>query len=243
MTLNRDKHKLNIEKVLYAMITNKFWDKLAFKWWTLVYLYYWLDRFSTDLDFDMIWKIDNIEEFMWEIRETLNYLWWTIKEEVNKYNTVFFLYSYWSWEMAIKIEINRRVRLNNKYEKLTLQLNEIWKSVYLNCMCIMSIIWNKMIALTDRRDVVNRDLYDVNFFINRYNIINSDIEALIIERTWKSLKEYLIYLIKYIENNFKSKNLLNWLGDVLNQKKKAWVNNYLLSFTIEKLNEISNKLG
>jgi len=40
-----------------------------------------------------------------------------------------------------------------------------------------------MVALTDRRDVVNRDLYDVNFFINRYDIVNRDIEALIIERT------------------------------------------------------------
>lgn len=243
MTLNRDKHKVNIEKVLYGIITNKFWDKLAFKWWTLVYLYYWLDRFSTDLDFDMIWEVNDIDEFMWEIRETLNYLWWTIKEEFNKYNTVFFLYSYWSWEMAIKIEINRRVRVNNRYEKLTLQLNEIWKSISLNCMCINSIIWNKMVALTDRRDVVNRDLYDVNFFINRYDIVNRDIEALIIERTWKGLKDYLIYLIKYIQDNFKSKSLLNWLVDVLDQKKKAWVNNHLLYLTIEKLKQISEWLN
>lgn len=80
MTLNKNKHKINIEKFLLSIMNSKIWDYLAFKWWTLVYLKYWLDRFSTDLDFDLIKFISkNYSE-----RTILWWLWEVIDEKLKQ---------------------------------------------------------------------------------------------------------------------------------------------------------------
>ena len=62
-------------------------------------------------------------------------------------------------------------------------------------------------------------------------------EKLIKERTKKSKREYLKYLIRFISKNFTFKNILQGLGEVLDVKQKAWVKKYLISEVIKKIRE------
>ena len=117
--------------------------KLAFKWWTLCYFLYDLDRFSTDLDFDILKDID--EEELFNSLENLLIKKWKIKESYIKRNTIFFLFSYWETDMNIKLEISRRNRVNNNYELKNfygIPILTMWKT---------SIFSNKIVALLIER--------------------------------------------------------------------------------------------
>ena len=60
--LNRDKHRLIMFQILKNIFSSEIWKCLAFKWWTACYFLYWLDRFSTDLDFDLVENIPDLDE-------------------------------------------------------------------------------------------------------------------------------------------------------------------------------------
>ena len=60
--LNKEKHRVLLFKILKDIFNSDIWPFLAFKWWTACYFLYWLERFSTDLDFDLIDTTKNIDE-------------------------------------------------------------------------------------------------------------------------------------------------------------------------------------
>lgn len=191
--------------------------KLAFKWWTLCYFLYNLDRFSTDLDFDILKDI-NEEELFDAIKKILIQK-WKIKESYIKRNTIFFLFSYGETDMNIKIEISRRGRVNNTYEIKNFYGTPIltmWKT---------SIFSNKIVALTDRRKIANRDIYDTYFMLKNSFELNSN---LIMERTWKTEIGYIMFLIDFLKKLWQNYNILDWLWEVLDEKQKAFVKTKLL---------------
>ncbi len=129
--------------------------------------------------------------------------------------------------MSIKIEINKRIWKSNKYESINL----LWQTM--NVMSLYSIIWNKLVALTDRTNPVNRDLYDVNFFLKNYDINNQNIEDLVMERTNKSLSDYMKFIIDFIPKNYSERTILWWLWDVIDEKSKQRLKVKLIPETIE----------
>jgi len=175
------------------------------------------------LDFNLIWEFDEeillleIEKILWKI--------WIIKEYYNKRFTIFFLFSYGESDMNIKIEINKRNRKNNVYETI----NFFWSDIIV--MDKASIFSNKLVALTDRKIMVNRDLYDIWFFYKNNFPIN---EKLITERTWKTYKEYLEFVLEFL-SKINKKTLLNGLWEVLNPKQKAFVKDRLIIELIWKI--------
>lgn len=228
--LNTALHRKYMFDILIKFFESPFAKNLAFKWWTACYFLHSLDRFSTDLDFNLIWDFDENEIFGW-IYNILSKL-GTIKESYNKQFTIFFLFSYGETEMNIKIEINKRNYQNNSYETV----NFFWNDIII--MDKASIFANKLVALTDRKIMVNRDLYDIWFFYKNHFPIN---EKLIIERTSKTYKEYLEYLLVFIWK-IDSKNLLNWLWEVLNPKQKAFIKEKLIKELISLI-EFELKFG
>lgn len=221
--LNTSLHRKYMFDILISLFQTKFAKNLAFKGWTACYFLYSLDRFSTDLDFNLIWDI-NEEELFLEIEKILLKS-GTIKESYNKRFTIFFLFSYGESDINIKIEINKRNRENNIYETI----NFFWNDIIV--MDKSSIFANKLVALTDRKIMVNRDLYDIWFFYKNNFPIN---EKLIFERTWKNYKEYLEYLLEFI-SKINKKTLLNWLGEILNPKQKAFVKEKMINELIWKI--------
>ena len=213
-TATHRKYMFDIVTAIYKLEIAK---QLAFKWWTLCYFLYDLDRFSTDLDFDSIQWVD--EEKLFQALESILVKKGKIKESYIKRNTIFFLFSYWDTDMNIKIEISRRSRESNIYEFKNfygVPILTMWKT---------SIFSNKIVALTDRKKMVNRDIYDTYFFLKNGFELNTNI---ILERTGKTKDEYIVYLIDFLKKIPKNYKILDWLGEVLDEKQKHFVKQKLL---------------
>ena len=98
-----------------------------------------------------------------------------------------------------------------------------------------SIFANKLAALYER--FKNRDLYDVNFFLKNKFPINDEI---IVERTWKDIKELVKELIELLPTHYQQNNILAELWEVLTDSQKIWMKNRALEETIELLMKMEN---
>jgi len=207
--LNKDIHRQKMYDILQDIFTSEVWKYLAFKWGTACYFFHTLDRFSTDLDFDLIKDYENLDS------DILNILkkYWDVKNW--KYNIKL---SYWEWDVNIKIDINRTVWDNNSYELLNFYGTDILTQDK------PTIFANKLVALTERN--TTRDIYDVYFFFKNSFEIN---DKLIIERTKKTRKELFTQIISKLKNLWETYKILNWLWEVLrDEKHKAFVKNKLV---------------
>ncbi len=201
--LNQEKHRLLMFNILKDIFNSDIWNFLAFKWWTACYFLYWLDRFSTDLDFDLLDKnLHNIDEKTIKILQK----YWQIK----KWNKL--ILSYWNSETNIKIDINRNIWQSNKYETV----NFYWTDIKVQTKS--TIFANKLVALSER--FANRDIYDVYFFFKNWFNINEDV---VLERTWKWLKDLLIQLVEQTKRLPKNYKILDGLWELLSEKQKVFV--------------------
>ncbi len=207
------KHREIMYHILRDIFSWEYASNLAFKWGTLCYFVHKLDRFSTDLDIDLVRNMKDENLFLIHI-ESILIKYGKIKEKIKKRYTFFFLLSYGETDMNIKVEINTRIWNENHYEIVN------FFGIEMLVQDRSTLFANKLVALTDRSMVVNRDLYDTYFFFRNMFPIN---EAVIQERTGKNLKEYFIYLLDFIEKHVNRNNPLDGLGEVLDPKQKAFV--------------------
>lgn len=205
--LNIDKHRILLMKIIKDIFNSQYASQLAFKWWTASYFLYWLDRFSTDLNFDFFWKND-IDDWIIEI---LKQYW-----QVKKWQKI--ILSYWEQETNIKVDINRKVRLSNKYDIID------FYGTGIKIQTKSTLFSNKLVALSER--FTNRDIYDVFFFFSNLFDIDEDIVK---ERTWKDINSLLEKILNMLEKLPKNYKILDWLWELLNDKQKSFVKNNLLS--------------
>ncbi len=213
--LNKEKHR----EIMYNILKDIYnWDLrkvLAFKWWTCAYFLYWLDRFSTDLDFDLIWKDDDLD---FKLIQILN-RYWKIKEWQKR-----LILSYWKKDYNIKIELSRNFSVENNYKIVNFFGTDI------KVQNKETMFANKLVALSDR--FLNRDIYDVYFFLKNMWGIN---EEVLYERTKKTKEELFSEVIKKLEILPKNYKILDWLGEVLDLEQKNFTKNKLISELIQKL--------
>lgn len=206
---------------LLVQIFKKLDGKVAFKGGMCATLFYDLKRFSFDLDFDIL------EEFTPDDIDALKNIFareGRIKDFYDKFHTVFFLFDYEKNYPNIKIEFNKRIWNNNKYKT-------VWfMGVKMKIVDEATLFTNKLVALSDRKEPVPRDLFDSYYFLNLKFPIN---EALIKERTGKTKKEYLEFLPSFIRKNYNQKNILQGLGQSLDEDQKRWAKESLIDETIE----------
>jgi len=214
--LNKNKHRMIMINILKDIYSSEIWKYLAFKWWTASYLFYNLDRFSTDLDFDLL-ENKNIDFINKKFIEILVKYW-----KIKKWNNL--ILSYWEKEMNIKIDINRNIWKNNSYEII----NFFWINIKIQDKA--TIFTNKLIALTERN--TNRDIFDVNFFFNNLFDIN---EKLIYERSWKTIKWIFLDIKNKLQNLETNYKILFWLWEVLDEKQKIDVKKNLIRNLISSL--------
>jgi predicted nucleotidyltransferase component of viral defense system len=192
---------------------------LGFKGGTALYLFYNLPRFSVDLDFNLLdlSKKDvahrNVKKIVRKYGE--------LKDEFIKRNTIFFLLSYGGPDRNIKIEISLS-EFPNEYEtKQYLGLPVlVMKREYMAA--------HKLVALTERKGVANRDIFDIWYFLKSGWSIKDEIVEL---RTGMTVTEYIPKCIEFIESA-KRKSILQGLGEVLDPKLKGWAKNHLASDAI-----------
>ncbi len=214
-------HRTKLFEILEVISNSVYGKDLGFKGGTLSYFLYKLDRFSTDLDFDILGPV-NEEKMLVDIWKTLSNI-GIIKDHYNKKWTIFWLLDYSPGEMNIKIEINKRIWTNDVFELKKILGTELF------CMDKSSMFANKLVALMERQRTVSRDLYDINFFFRQWFPINT---KLIEERTGQSVNVYLEEVKQFILKYFNTKNLLAWLGEVIDNKQKNFVKEKLIENTV-----------
>ena len=225
--LNKEKHQLimgQILKDIYADISIA--SLLGFKGGTCAYLFYGLPRFSVDLDFDLLMVNEENQKMVFEKVVGILNKYGQIKDKYIKRFTVFVILSYGDIDHNIKIEINTRKlveNIQNYYET----------KEYLGISMFVAkkdyLFAGKLSALTLRKEIAMRDIYDIHYFAKS----NWDINAEVIkERTGKTTKEYLADCIAFIEK-VKDSQILRGLCELVpGEKEKEWVKNHLKDDTI-----------
>lgn len=204
-------HRNILLKILKDIYTdNTLSSLLGFKGGTCAYLFCNLPRFSVDLDFDILNK--EKEDYVLERIEKIISSYGKIEEARKKRFNLFFLLSYKKGMHNIKIEVNR-VNFGSRYELKT------YLGISMKVMAPEDMMAHKMVAMHERIGRTNRDIFDTWFFLNNDWPVNKKI---IEGRTGLSFKEFLQKNIKMLEK-IPNNNILSGMGELLNEKQKAWV--------------------
>ena len=209
--LDIKRHKAHLVNILTDIFRdNSLSNKLAFKGGTAAMLFYKSPRFSVDLDFDLIGKIDGVYERMTKLLEK-NY---KITDSNDKFYTLFWKVSYGPGLANVKVEISTRDNSYNHYGQNLLY------GVNLKVMEASDMVAHKMVAVMERKVTANRDLFDVHYFLGSpYGVeINYDVIKM---RTGLEPKEFFQNLLNFVQK-IEEKDILNGLGEVLTESQKDW---------------------
>lgn len=217
--LDITKHKTHLTNILIDIYKDSsLAPLLGFKGGTAAMLFYKLPRFSVDLDFDLIPPLkensEQLKNFVAEATRLLSVK-YIVKDQSIKYRTLFWLVSYGTGFTKIKVEVSTRDILDNHY------LPFPFYGVTVKVMDIRDMIAHKMIALTERKIIANRDLFDTHFFLSSEYAgeINYDIVK---ERLGKEPKEFYVHLLNFV-SRIRPDSVLGGLGEVLTESQKDWV--------------------
>lgn len=220
MTLDAARHRTLLVQILKDIATEtKISPFLGFKGGTAVYLFYGLERFSVDLDFDLL--NDAKKEVVFEGVKEILASYGTLKDSRKKRYNLFFLLSYEEKSHNIKVEINRR-NFDSKFEIKS------YLGIPVKVMVREDMFAHKLVAMTERLGKTNRDIYDVWFFLkNRWPINWKIVE----HRTNLSPQSFLKKAIGALEK-LSNRNILSGIGELLNEEQKKWAKNNLKTDTV-----------
>jgi len=223
MTLNIPTHRtilFQILKDIYSNITVS--PFLGFKGGTAALMFYELDRFSVDLDFDLL-NESKADEVFTRVNKIVS-KYGILKESHKKRFNLFYLLSYENKAHNIKIEINRRQPGSN-YEIKT------YLGVSMMVMVSEDMFAHKLVAMSERMSKTSRDIYDVHFFLKKRFAINKDIVE---KRSNMLFDKFLKRSISLLEK-MNNKKILTGIGELLTVNQKNWVKSDLRAETIALL--------
>ncbi|PIZ77368.1 MAG: hypothetical protein COY04_00165 [Parcubacteria group bacterium CG_4_10_14_0_2_um_filter_7_35_8] len=223
MLLNTVRHKNILIKILKDIYTDStIGPLLGFKGGTAAFLFYDLNRFSIDLDFDLL--EESKENYVFEQIQKILSNYGAIKEAQKKRFNLLFLLSYDEKEIGaqnIKVEINRR-NFGSKYEV------KAYLGISMKVMIKEDMLAHKLCAMYERIGKTNRDIFDVYFFFHNNWPVNKEI---IESRTNMPYKDFLQKCIDSLEK-VSDRNILSGMGELLDEKQKVWVKSKLRAETI-----------
>ena len=157
--LDKNKHEIIFKNILKDIYGDRLLAPiLGFKGGTACYLFYDLPRFSTDLDFNLL-NLEIIDEVFNKIKNILGKYGEIVKAD-KKRNTLFFLVRYQKDRQAVKVEISLRSNNDNYEIKNLLGISVL-------TMIKEDIFAHKLVAIMERQATANRDLFDINYFLNK----------------------------------------------------------------------------
>jgi len=221
--LDRDKHQLVLKQLLREVFSdNELSAQLVFKGGTALMLFHGLKRFSTDLDFDIRSSAGDID-FARLSKLVARQL--TIRDAAIKENTYLLEGSYGQGMQQIKIEVSRRT-----FPQRIALYDFLGMSVPL--LSNEYLLAHKLCALTSRKVLQNRDIYDADFMLKKNWEPNAEIVLL---RTGMSVREYYEVLLRTMDMKTTSSNIMLGLGEVLDQEERMWARENLLKSFKEQL--------
>ena len=222
MDLNKHKYfMLQILRDIYSDL--ELANYLGFKGGTALMFFYELPRFSVDLDFNLL-KPEAENEVYQKVRAIL-LKYGKIHDEAQKFFGPILVLNYGNGERKLKVEISNRL-YDNHYEVKT------FMGINMLVMTIADMFAHKLCALLDRNELTNRDIFDCWFFLENRTPVNI---SLVESRMKMPFSDYLQNCIDAL-NNLSDKNLLNGIGDLIDEKMKTFVRNKLRKETIFLLN-------
>lgn len=226
--VNIDLHRnafVNILREIYSDTLLR--NVLGFKGGTAAMLFYELPRFSVDLDFDLL-DPEKKEEVFQRLKKILPQFGNLIEAQEKQY-TLFFLLSYKKRERGLKVEISKRIR--NKFVTDVIKSAYVLKNFLGISMLVMKeedMVAGKLAALLTRTRFATRDMFDLWFFLKNEWPIN---EEFLKEKSGLSLAQALKKAQSLVKG-VKKTELLAGMGELLDNKQKAWVREKLRDETV-----------
>ena len=235
-------HKSYLNRLLIEIVDNPILSSnLAFKGGTCAQMLRFLDRFSVDLDFDVITMTDE-SKLRNEFRNIFNHLGLTMIKESTP--ALFFQLKYAS-------ETGKRSAIKTSASIIKIKTNE-YKIQYLseidrlaNCQTIETMFANKLVALIDRweknNSIAGRDLYDIHYFFLSGHRYNKDV--IIERRKNKDLKFFFQELINFIQKEITETIINQDINMLLPPQKFQKIRKILKQETLMFLNDEIKRLS
>lgn len=208
---------INLLKDIYSDVELR--TILGFKGGTAAMMFYDLPRLSVDLDFDLLQE-DKKELVLERIKKIIR-PYGEIRDAVEKKFTLFFLLNYEKGKQAVKIEISKR-KGTNVYEFRN------YLGVSMLVIKEEDAAAGKLAALITRKNFAMRDVFDTWYFLKNGWPID---EVVLKEKTGLSVRQVLKKALEKIAKIEKNQ-VLQGLGELLDNKQKAWAKENLIKDAI-----------
>lgn len=228
-------HKSYLNRLLIEIADHPLLSQvLAFKGGTCAAMLGALDRFSIDLDFDLVGKGSDAI-LRRELRKITATLGLTIKKEFS--HVLLFQIQYpglASSRNTLKLSINTlKVKANEYQIQFFPEIDR-----FLNAQTVETMFANKLVAVTDRwrrhHSLAGRDLYDLHhFFVSGYDYSPTVIK----ERTNMSPAKYLLSLRSFVKNHFTQQLIDEDLNPLLSASQFRATRKILLPETLHFLKQ------
>jgi predicted nucleotidyltransferase component of viral defense system len=191
-------HKAWLYRILSAFYDDPYLaNTLYFKGGTCAAMLGLLDRFSVDLDFDLVGERSDLVKTQKQMEKIFRDLGLEIKDQSKKVPQYFLRYPTKERERnTLKIDVAFPPTKANQYEAK--RFSEIDRII--TCQTPETMFANKLVALIDRykqkEAIAGRDVYDIHHFFEqglRYN------KAVITERTGQTQEAFFRELIDFVE--------------------------------------------
>jgi predicted nucleotidyltransferase component of viral defense system len=222
-------HKRVLLQILKAIFSDfDIGPIVGFKGGTAAFLFYDLDRFSVDLDFDLLVLERELEVFekMISILKRFGEL---KRVDRKRFSLVFILGYFLKADTAqnIKVEINLR-QFGSKFEIKN------YLGIPMKVMAPADMVAHKLVAFYERAGKTNRDIYDAWFFLEKRFPINLE---MIEKRTGLTPQSFFKTCLDRL-NEIHDSHILAGMGELLTDSQKVWVKKNLrkeLIFQIQLL--------
>ena len=231
-------HKAWLCRILSGVSSHPFLvQKLGFKGGTCAALRGILDRFSVDLDFDLLDEEDN-KEVQKHLEILFKQLGLKINDHSKKVPQYFLKYPNKAGQRnTIQFDVSFPHPRSNDYEKIRfLEIDRI-----VQCQTIPTMFANKLVAVMERfqqyGSLAGRDVYDIHhFFLQGFSFK----EAIIEERTGKSSKLFLAKLRDFISEHFNQAIIDQDLNVLLTPERFHKLRPFILQETLNFLDSITS---
>lgn len=228
-------HKIWLLRLLMAICGNSLLSKkLGFKGGTCAAMRGFLNRFSVDLDFDLLAEKNEIPDIRKELERIFSDLGLEIKDQSSKVPQYFLKYpsNELSERNTIKIDVSFPTPKKNDYETVRLiEIDRVCK-----CQTLETLVANKLVTLLARYErtgkIAGRDLFDIHHFL--YNGYSYKKE-IILEQRKESLTVFLKKLIKFVEKYVTNTLIDQDLNHLLPQSEFQKIRKVLKQETINLL--------
>lgn len=233
-------HKSHLHRLLMEIVDQPLMAQtLAVKGGTCAAMLGYLDRFSVDLDFDVLKNADEVA-LRKVFHQVFDQLGFSVTLEFDK--VLFFQLRYPSSpgrRNALKVSASNMGVEANQYK--VQYFPEIDRLI--NSQTIETMFANKLVAATDRyaqhKTIAGRDIYDIHHFFVQGYAFNG---AIIRERTGLEPKKYFGKLIAFIKKYINQTIVDEDLNSLLPYKKFQQIRKILIPETLSILTQEQKRL-